>query len=182
MARKPILGEAAVCVCAFLSGTTSRMVSATAAEATARAANSPRQPRACTTASAGPVADRAPSAPSMMYQPLARATRSGGNHRTMALRPAIRPTATPRPIRARPTRSVATPSARANRSEPAAATRSRALSMSRGPYRSRSTPQGSCTAANVRKYMDVSRPRSAAVRPSSATRSPAISALMERNR
>ena len=30
------------------------MSSATAAEATARAANSPRQPRACTTASAGP--------------------------------------------------------------------------------------------------------------------------------
>jgi hypothetical protein len=116
-----------------ISGTTRRMVSDTAAEATARIANRPRQPTTWTTVSAGPVAERAPSAPSMMYQPLARATRSGGNHSTMALRPAIRPTATPRPMRARPTRSITTPSATANRSEPAAATRSKALSMSRGP-------------------------------------------------
>src|SRR5690349_2766655 len=72
------------------SGTTSRMTRAETAVMVARTANTPRQPIWESTISAGAVAVTAPSAPSMMNQPLASAMRSGGNHRTIALRPAIR--------------------------------------------------------------------------------------------
>src|ERR1700688_3064963 len=55
----------------------------------------PRHPVQCSNSSAGAVAVTAPSAPSMTMQPLANATRSFGNHRTMAFSPAIKAAGTP---------------------------------------------------------------------------------------
>ena len=147
------------------SGTTHKISRAATALSAPRTANRPRQPTVCTTNSAGAVAVTAPSAPSITNQPLTRASRSAGNHSTMALKPAINARATPRPIRARPTINPARLSASAKTSAPALASSMSALWMVRGPCRSSSTPNGNCAAANTRKYTDVSSPRSAAPKP-----------------
>jgi hypothetical protein len=116
----------------------------------ARDANSPRQPMACTTSSAGAVAVTAPSAPSITSQPLASASRWGGNQSTMALNPAIRANATPSPSKARPMTKPTRPSANANTRRRRCQHQESALD---GP-RPMAVEQGtgsSCTAAKTRK-------------------------------
>ena len=63
----------------------------------------------------------------MTMQPLISATRSFGNQSTMALRPAIKAAATPKPIRSRAKMRVNKPSAAPNSAAPAAATTISAL-------------------------------------------------------
>ena len=73
--------------------------------------------------SAGAVAVTAPSAPSMMNQPLASAMRSGGNHSTMALRPAISADGDAEADQRAAEHEADEPSASANTSAPAAASK-----------------------------------------------------------
>src|SRR5262249_3214127 len=102
----------------------------------------PRQPIYSKSQAAGEVAHIAPNVPSIMKQPLNRSRRSFGNHDTIALSPAINAPATPKPIKARPTTSVAKSSLRANNAAPPAATRSSPLCTRRGPKPSSKTPSG----------------------------------------
>src|SRR6266478_8059562 len=116
------------------SGTTTQIVSADATVTAARIANSPRHPPLqSSNTSAGEVALNAPRAPSMTIQPFMAATRSFGNHRTIALSPPVNAAATPSPIRARPRTSAANPFDTLNSMAPATANSSSALWTRRGP-------------------------------------------------
>src|SRR6266853_6019257 len=107
------------------SGTTTQIISADATVMAARIPNSPRQPPLqSSNNAAGEVALNAPRAPSMTIQPFMTATRSFGNHRTMALSPPVNAAATPSPIRARPRTSAANPFDVLNSMAPAAANNS----------------------------------------------------------
>src|SRR5467141_4459598 len=116
------------------SGTTTQIVSADATVTAARIANSPRQPPLQSSSnSAGEVALNAPRAPSMTIQPFMAATRSFGNHRTMALSPPVNAAATPSPTNARPKTSAANPFDTLNSMAPATANNSSAPWTRRGP-------------------------------------------------
>src|SRR5262249_43399362 len=164
------------------AGTTKKMISAVAAVTPAITSSKPRQPIYSKCQAAGEVAHIAPNVPSIMKQPLNRSMRSFGNHDTIALSPAINAPATPKPIKARPTTSVAKSSLRANNAAPPAATRSSPLCTRRGPKRSSKTPSGNRIDAKVKKYTDVMSPRCDASSPSSAVNCPAITALMVRKK
>src|SRR5260370_36374747 len=92
------------------SGTTTQSISEDVTVRPARIPNNPRQPPLqSSNSSAGEVALNAPRAPSMTIQPFMAATRSFGNHRTLALSPPVNAAATPSPMRARPRTSAADP-------------------------------------------------------------------------
>src|SRR6266849_4600487 len=116
------------------SGTTTQIISADATVTAARIPNSPRQPPLqSSNSAAGEVALNAPRAPSMTIQPFMAATRSFGNHRTIALSPPVNAAATPSPMRARPSASAANPFDMLNSMAPAAANNSSAPWTRRGP-------------------------------------------------
>src|SRR6266849_4526762 len=116
------------------SGTTTQIISADATVTAARIPNSSRQPPLQSTNSpAGEVALNAPRVPSMTMQPFMTATRSFGNHRTIALSPPVNAAATPSPMRARPRTSAANPFDMLNSMAPAAANNSSAPWTRRGP-------------------------------------------------
>src|SRR6266852_3346901 len=109
------------------SGTTTQIISADATVTAARTPNSPRQPPLQSSNSpAGEVALNAPRVPNMTMQPFMTATRSFGNHRTIALSPPVNAAATPSPMRARPRTSAANPFDTLNSAAPAAANNSSA--------------------------------------------------------
>src|SRR5258708_34372328 len=124
-------------------GPTTQINSADVTVRPARIPNNPRQPPLqSSNSSAGEVALNAPRAPSMTIQPFMAATRSFGNHRTLALSPPVNAAATPSPMRARPRTSAANPFDRLNRIAPTPANRTSAPWTRRGPERSIHIPTG----------------------------------------
>ena len=103
------------------------------------------------TNSSGTVAAIAPSPPMVRKQPLTNGQERGGNHRVIALKLAIKPPQTPKPMIARPMATAVKSEPTAKMKAPAAAQNSRYAWTPRGPKRSNNTPRGSCEAAKVMK-------------------------------
>ena len=118
---------------AGFSGTARNIARLAQTASPASTTNSVRQSITRSAISTGWVADIAPMAPTRSIQPIRVAMRSSGNHSANAVRDAMKQTATPRPISARPSNSVGKPAANANTAPPSAATSSMVALTRRGP-------------------------------------------------